>query len=491
MRLARPDQTPVLVGIGVATRQEEDYTRALEPLDLMLEAVRTAGANTGNPAVLAGVQQIAVPHGRWQYRNPARAIAHAIDAPRAQTLFASVGVLQQSLIGRACDEIARGGAHTTLVVGGDCGYRLLRAQIAGHTVTDRVIDDAPDLKLAPKEELFHAVEKALGLVMPVGLYAILESAYRAQRGFSVAEHRDRLGAMYAGFSAIATENPHAWKRERWSPSAVCEAGAKNPLQAFPYTRAMCSTFNVDQAAALLFCSAARAIELGVPRERWIFPVASTESNHMVPVSARADLAACPGAGLAGRAALAAGNLSVNAIDLLDLYNCFPVAVEIYAQELGISLTRSLSITGGMSFAGGPWNNYVLQATCRAAELMRAGHGDNALLSSVSGLLTKQGFGLWSREPPREFRWQDVSSEVATIQRTVDVHGHYSGPATLAGYTVLYARNEPPKALALVDTPDGKRALTTGYAAELISAFESVECVGRNVVVLDNVLTRAA
>ena len=32
------DRTPVLIGIGTATRREEDFTRALEPMDLMLAA---------------------------------------------------------------------------------------------------------------------------------------------------------------------------------------------------------------------------------------------------------------------------------------------------------------------------------------------------------------------------------------------------------------------------------------------------------------------
>ena len=37
------DNHPVLVGIGVSSRREDDWRKALEPLDLMLEAVRAAG----------------------------------------------------------------------------------------------------------------------------------------------------------------------------------------------------------------------------------------------------------------------------------------------------------------------------------------------------------------------------------------------------------------------------------------------------------------
>jgi hypothetical protein len=64
-------RTPVLVGLGVASQREEDPARALEPLDLMLNAVRNGASDaTAQPAhLLAGVGRIAVPKGRWR-RSP-------------------------------------------------------------------------------------------------------------------------------------------------------------------------------------------------------------------------------------------------------------------------------------------------------------------------------------------------------------------------------------------------------------------------------------
>lgn len=479
--MSSAERTPVLVGIGTATRREEDFERALEPLDLMLEAVRAAGNDCGVPAVLSGVQSIAVPRGRWSYRNPGGAIANAIGATEAAAVLASVGVLQQTLLGEACARIARGDAHTTLVTGGDAGYRLLRAQIAGRQAGERTQDDEPDEYLAPKDELRHPVEKRAGLHMPVGLYAIMESAFRARHRWSVDAHRDRLAELCARFSRVAAANPHAWQQRAAMAAAIREPSERNPLQAFPYTRAHCSTWNVDQAAALLLCSAARAEELGIPRSRWIYPVASTESNHMVPVSARADLGACPGARIAGKAALDAGYLGPEDVDLVELYSCFPLAVEMYAEALGLSEAREYTVTGGMPFAGGPYNNYVLQATCRAAELLREGKGRNALVSCVSGVLTKQGFGLWSvNPPPRGFVHADVSDEVAREVATREVVEDFTGDATIAGYTVVHGRGQMPRGVALVDTDDGTRAMATTEDAALLQDMQQVECVGRRV-----------
>ena len=481
--LVPPDNTPVLVGIGIATQREDDWAKGKEPLTLMLEAVRAAGEDCGAPSLLVALDSIAVPHGRWDYRNPGGALARAVGASKATSVFASVGVLQQTLVGEACARIARGEASATMVVGGDCGYRAQRASLAGATLNDSQQADAPDQLLKPKEHLFHAVERARGLAMPVGLYAIIESALRHQQGRSVEAHRERLGKLYAKFSEVAAGNPHTWDRLPRSADDIANAGPRNPMQAFPYTRAFCSALNVDQAGALLFCSAAKARAIGIPRERWVFPLASTESNHQVPVSARADLTGCPGARLAGEAALAAAGLGVSDVDLLDLYSCFPAAVQVYANELGIPQDRRLTFTGGMSFAGGPWNNYVLQTTCRAVELLRAGQGRNAFISSVSGMLTKQGFGLYGLAPsPGGFVHEDVSETTAAAQGSVEVLAEYSGPGRVAGYTVLHQRNRAPRYLALVDTPDGRRALVAGEDEGLCASMEAEEWIGRSVAV---------
>ena len=478
--------TPVLVGIGVATQRDDDPARALEPLDLMLAAVRNAGADAlpASAPLLAGVGRIGVPKGRWRYQNPGGEIARAIGADRAVSLLASVGVLQQTLIGDACRAIADGETDTTLVVGGDAGYRILRSSIAGARAEERQQDDVPQVSLSPKDELRHPAELRAGMKMPVGLYAIMESAYRAQNGWSVDSHRDRLAHMYSRFSEIAADNPGAWNRKRVDPAAIRNASERNPMQAFPYTKLHCSTWNVDQAGALLFCSVKRADELGIANDKRIYPLASTESNHMVQVSSRANLAACPGAGIAGRAALEAAELAIADVDLVDLYTCFPVAVETYAAELGLPWTRDFTVTGSMAFAGGPYNNYVLQATCRVGQLLREKRGRTGLVSSVSGVLTKQAFGLWSREPGRNgFALRDMSGDVARAIGTVPIVEAAAGRGTIAGYTVLYERGKPPCGVAVVDV-DGGRAVVQTVDPALLARMESVELCGASVRLAD-------
>lgn len=487
---AVPPRTPVLVGVGTMMQREDDPADALEPIDLMIGSVLAAGEDCGEPDLLMKVDSIAVPRGRWRYRNPAGEIARFIGAHRATTILSSVGVLQQTLVADACDAIAEGRSDSALVVGGDAGYRLLRARLAGERASERDQSDEPDIRLEPKAELRHPAEVAAGLKMPVSLYAILESARRAANGLSVGAHRDQLAARYARFAAIASANPRSWTRTALDGPSIRDSGPRNPMQAFPYTRSHCSTWNVDQAAALLLCSAERAETIGIDRARWVFPVASAESNHMIPLAARADLVRSPGAKATAHAVLDLGGIAAEDIDLIELYSCFPIAVDAFADALGLPPDRDLTVTGSMAFAGGPYNNYFLQATARAAELLRSGGGTTALLSCVSGILTKQAFALWSTTPaPAGFRRQDVSSETAASATEVPVVEDYTGDGTVAGCTVLYERGAEPRAVVLLDTNSGARAFALSWNSDVISAMEREEWVGRPVRVVNGQLAQ--
>jgi acetyl-CoA C-acetyltransferase len=253
------------------------------------------------------------------------------------------------------------------------------------------------------------------------------------------------------------------------------------MLAFPYTKLHNTSWNVDQASALLFCSAAKAEALAIPRERWVFPQASAECNHLLSVAQRRQLGRVPGVKAAADALFDACGGSVESLDLLELYSCFPVAVEGYADEIGIDLDRDLTVTGGMPFAGGPLNNYVLQATCRMAELLRARAGARGMVTSVSGLLTKQGIGLWSTDPgPGGFRFIDVTERVAADNPPLEVVDGHDGEATVAGYTVLYHGGERQRAVAMVDLPQGRRTVVWDDDPALMAEMERREYCGETV-----------
>src|SRR5262245_47977200 len=108
-------RTPVLVGVGAVQQREDDPRQAHEPVQLMVEALRRAAADAGDPALLARADSIRVPRGFWHYADPGRLIAERVGATRARTQVAELGVLQTTLFGGAVEAIASGAAEVVLI----------------------------------------------------------------------------------------------------------------------------------------------------------------------------------------------------------------------------------------------------------------------------------------------------------------------------------------------------------------------------------------
>ncbi len=486
---------PLLAGCAAVQQRETDLTKAREPVALMVDAVQAAALDAGNIDILKHVQRIYVPKGLWQYSDPARLIASAIGAENAVSVFAEIGILQQTLIGDACARIARGEIDCAIVAGGEAKFRQLQASIQQQVATETAQDTKPDETLLPDAELWLNAEAQAGLLMPVGFYAIIESALRFARCESVDTNRDRIAARYQRFSEIAAQNPHAWKREVQDAAQIRDVVGKNRMLAFPYTRAHNSEWNVDQASALILCSEKLADQLGIAAQQRVYPLASSESNHMLCLSQREHLHRAPGVELALQAALQHVQLRSGEFDFLELYSCFPAAVQVYADALGVDDVRDVTVTGGMAAAGGPLNNYVFQATCRMVELLRQqaqqfGKPANGLVSSVSGMLTKQAYGVWSTQKPVQgFAFLDLSEAVQVESIAREVLEHYDGAAVIAGCTVLYQGDVPSRAIVIADTPQGQRVVAFSEDAAIMQAMMADEWCGKPISVKGNIFSQ--
>ena len=151
---------------------------------------------------------------------------------------------------------------------------------------------------------------------------------------------------------------------------------------------MTANISVDQSAALIVCSEEAATRFGVAPERLVYLRASTQMNHAILLSERSHLYEHPGMRLAGRRVLELVGADAGDLAHVDLYSCFPFAVEAGAASLGLDEGRPLSVTGGLTFSGGPFGNYVIQAKARMVELLRADPGsldssDRSVATSAS------------------------------------------------------------------------------------------------------------
>jgi acetyl-CoA C-acetyltransferase len=315
---------------------------------------------------------------------------------------------------------------------------------------------------------------------------MFEQALRVSAGESADDHRRRIGGLWARFSDVAAVNPYAWSREAVPAERIWQPAPDNRMISWPYTKLMNSNNMVDQAAVLVLTSAEKAEYLQIPRDRWIFPYSGTDSHDTYAIGERAEFHTSPAIRIAGRRALELADTGVDDIDLVDLYSCFPSAVQVAANELGLPTddpNRPLTVTGGLTFAGGPWNNYVTHSIATMAEKLAAAPGQRGLITANGGYLTKHSFGVYGAEPPRhEFRWEDVQSEVdrePTRTALVD----WSGTGTVETWTTPFSRDgSPEKAFLAVRTPDDARVLAVISDASQAEATVREDVAGAKVQV---------
>ncbi len=474
-------RTPVLVGMGTLTQRLDDPRRADEAIELMRRAVAAAAEDCGRPALLDSVGLVLVPEGIWPYHDPGRLIAGAIGID-ARTVLAHVGVLQQTLVSRACAAIAAGTTDAALVCGGEAKFRDQAATRAGVEVPVTVDDAAPDEVLSADGDILLGVEIERQLATPAHQYAVMDNALRHADGLDDHAHRARLGDLWASFAAVAAGQAEAWDRSAPDARAITVPSDTNRMIATPYTRLLCSQWNVDQSVALLLTSVGEAERHGIARDRWVFPVAAAESNAMASMSTRAELHRSPAVGLAGRSVLAHAGRDLDDVGHLDLYSCFPAAVQIQARELGLALDdrRELTVTGGMTFGGGPLNSYALHATAAVARALRADPGSFGLVTGVSGMLTKSGVSLWSSAPPdHDFAAIDVSAQARDATPLCPLDPAVTGPGTIVAATVVHERGVPAHGVAVVEV-DAVRTVAVSPDPQVAQAMTIDDWCGRAV-----------
>ena len=241
----------------------------------------------------------------------------------------------------------------------------------------------------------------------------------------------------------------------YTADEIATATPENRMVGFPYTKRMNSYEMLDQAAAVLCCSVERAEALGIPTDRWVFPHSGAEAKDTY-VSFRGSLERSPAMVAAGRSALALADTDADGVAHLDLYSCFPSAVRLAARAIGVGDERDLTVTGGMSFAGGPWNNYVTHAIAAMVEVLRDHPGELGLVSANGGLASKEAFGVYgTHPPPAGFRLAGPQDEVDAVPRR-ELSTDHEGPVTLETYTVMHDRDGAPTLAIAATLTDSRR-----------------------------------
>ncbi len=478
-------RTPVIVGAAQITEDVADDG----PIALAARALHAAADDAGAAGAELLRRADSARHVAticWPYSDEAALIAEALGAAPRETVRTAQfgGDGPGRLVADTARAIAAGEIDVALVSGAEAVGALRVAQREGRTPgwPDQPDDAKPTRTIGTDRFASNEAETAVGLLAPVYNYALLETAVQGARGAARSEHARAIAELWARFSAVAAENPHARIRRHYTADELLEVSADNRPVSAPYTKLLTANIGVDQATGLIMCSAQAARDAGVPAERWVFPLAGAYAADEWFMTERFDLAASPAISAIGAAALGHAGAGIDDVAYVDLYSCFPSAVQIAAGALGLDIgERTPTLTGGLTFAGGPGNNYASHGIAAAVARLREDPDALALTTALGWYATKHAALLFSGRPGEQpFAEIDAGPLIARPAPRV-ARADYAGPATVEAYTIPYDRaGEPEAAIVSAITRDGERALTRITDPPAIADYVGGDPLGREI-----------
>ena len=431
-----PD-TPVLVGIGESIDRPFAISSAKEPLVLMADAARAADEDAGG-GLLTQVDALdVVSIVSWRYGDAAASLCAELGiAPASRANHAVGGESPIRLLHEAALRIARGESRVALIAGAEAQHSAARAKREGE-----MPPWTPFAKDAPSPlrgaDIVHPLALRHGLSTPTQVYPLFEMASAAAWGQTPVEARAESGELWARYASVAAENPRAWMRKPPTADEIVTPGEANRLIAWPYTKLMVANPLVNQGAAVIVTSLEVARQAGIPDERIVHILGGAAASEPRDFLARDGFAGSPAQDAVFAAASA---LAPQGFDALELYSCFPCVPKMARRSLGLGPDVQPSVTGGLTFFGGPLSNYMLHAACAMVRAVRG--GGTGLLYGQGEFVTKHHALVLSGEPGAPLA-PDYSVQAAADARrgpVPDLVEPEPGPATLESATILYQRD---------------------------------------------------
>ena len=456
---------PVIAAVGERIDRSDSVENALEPVALMAEALRSCEVDAG-AALLKRITTISlVGLVSWRYHDPVSLLCDKLGITPGEQVNASMGgETPIRLIHEAAVRIARGEALVAAVVGGEATHARAQARKANAELTWTPMADRKDAVRFPSTNIAKSpVADALGMTDPSQIYPFYEVATQSSWGQTPAVANANSAALWARFAAVAANNPAAWIRTAPDAESIGTVSAENRMIAWPYPKLMVANPSVNQSAAVIVTSLAIARELGIADGQLIHiwgGAAAAEPEDYLKRD-RYDHSTAQNAVLERAVEIVGGD--AHRFDHLELYSCFPVVPKMALRALGLDPTeRAPTVAGGLTFFGGPLNNYMGHAVAAMARTLRAHPGELGLLYGQGGYVNKHHTLVVSTSPSPEPLTLDFSVQAtadAARGPTPPLADGYVGPATVETYTVTYARDgDPLQGVVIARAPAGERLM---------------------------------
>ncbi len=455
------DRIPVIVGEGEIADHPKTPAEGLEPLALMVEALKRAESDAGAKLVNEIDSLDIVNFTSWRYSDPAAQLTKRLGIAPRRAYYGPVGGESPiRYLHEAAQRIARGESTVAAVCGAEAQNTVNKAQKANIELPwTPFAHDAPATVRHASYQ--HPMAQALNVVRPITIYPFYDAASAAHYGQTPREALAESGALWATYSAEASRNPNAWLKNTFSADAITTPTADNRLIAWPYTKLMVANPAVNQGAALIMTSLAKARAAGIPDSKFIYVWGGADAAEPMDYLKRDNFyqSHAQNAVLGAATKLAGG--SGKAFDAIELYSCFPCVPKMARRTLGLGPDMQPTVTGGLTFFGAPLNDYMTHAACGMVRALRNGK-QLGLLYGQGGYVTKHHALVLSQRPSSEALAQDTSVQAETDRNrgpVPEMNPDASGTGTVESFTVIYGRNgEVEHGVAILRTDDDKRTL---------------------------------
>jgi acetyl-CoA C-acetyltransferase len=460
-------QAPVLVAVGEAS----GGTLGLEwpsPVDLAGAAIKAALSDSGQAAALTPAidavvalrtfEDSGVPLGTGSPDNVPHAYAQAGGVNPAHYYYSDIGgQTPQALVNRFASAVQRGEHKAVLIVGAEANGTAKRARKQGIKLdwrkpSDQAFTDLlTPFAILSRSEIRHAI-----ISMPLA-YSLIETARRVRLGKDLAAYSAEMAQLWAAFSQKSLAREHAQFAKGWSAEALQQAGDGNYQLTQIYRRWMVAQDAVDVAAALVLTTAGTARDLGIAADKMIWLAGAAEASEPV-ISERANLSGSDAQAFAVSAALDQAGITAADLGPVDIYSCFPCAVFAATDSMGVPV-RALgdyTLTGGLSFFGGPGNCYALHSLTAMVQALRKDGSKPAMVTANGGVMSKQAVGIYNAAQPVR-PW---TGAVATGYQAapVELDHEPSGKARILTFTQAIVKDATGPATLLLEQENGARAL---------------------------------
>ena len=447
--------------LGQAQKSFHDVSTADHPFLQMRQIARSALADAGMPPEQVDAVACVDPLS-WTYADLGKKVAAAIGCNHSVKglWMPAGGTTPQDLLHDIAAAMKTGELDVAIIVGAEAMRTRRKAVRAGEEL-DWPERDKTVSPMRGQRPFTSKWEAQHGLRLPIQLFPLLENAIRHAKSRDAEEQINIAAGLLHKNARVAANNPHAWFQDAPSAKEIATITADNRMIAYPYSKRMNAIMDVDQAAAIVVVSDRYLAQAG-ERKQAVAVLGGTGAEEVWNPIQRKSLSECLAMKVALKSTLKKGGLCVDEVDAFDFYSCFPAPIELALDALQIDFRdpRPFSITGGLAYAGGPGNNYVMHSLATAVARLRHNPNERILVTGVGMANTKHAATLLAHAenvPHSATGLTDYRIETADSALVVDTKA--SGTCTVVTYTIEYNRDgDPINVIYILDTRDSKRAI---------------------------------